>query len=148
MQALYFAYGSNLCSPRMRERVPSARARGVGRLDGRRLALDKPGRDGTAKANLRLAPGGCVWGVVWAFDAAHWPALDACERGYQRIQVVVSLSGADTRVATYASELSTDDPVPSRAYKRFLVEGAREHGLPAHWVTLLEALPERDLSSD
>ncbi len=144
MQALYFAYGSNLCSPRMRERVPSARARGVAQLEGRRLALDKPGRDGTAKANLHVAPGWSVWGVVYALDAAHWPALDACERGYRRIEVAVRLAGASTRVATYTSDLATDDPIASRAYKRLLIEGAREHGLPAHWLTLLEALPERD----
>lgn len=143
MQALYFAYGSNLHSTRMRERVPSARARGAARLDGRRLALDKPGRDGTAKANLREEPEAHVWGVVWVLDAAHWPALDACEGGYERIEVTVSLAGASTRAATYASQLVTDDPVPSRTYKRFLVEGAREHGLPPHWVALLEALPER-----
>jgi len=145
MHALYFAYGSNLCSPRMRERVPSAQSRGVARLDGRRLALDKPGRDGTAKANLRPEAGSSVWGVVYALHREHWSALDACERGYRRIEVSVSLGGAPIAVATYASELQTDDPVPSRAYKRFLVEGAREHGLPAHWVALLEALPERDL---
>jgi gamma-glutamylcyclotransferase (GGCT)/AIG2-like uncharacterized protein YtfP len=144
MHALYFAYGSNLSSPRMRERVPSARSRGVARLDGLRLALDKPGRDGTAKANLRPEPGGSVWGVVWALDPGHWPALDACERGYRRVEVAVSLAGASTAVATYVSELRTDVPVPSRAYKRFLVDGAREHGLPAHWVALLEALPAHD----
>ena len=145
MQALYFAYGSNLASARLRERVPSARTRGVALLDGHRLAIDKPGRDGTAKANLRSSRGASVWGVVYAIDEGHWPALDACERGYQRIEVVVRLAGASTRVRTYASDLCTDDPVPSRAYKRFLVDGAREHGLPGHWVRLLEALPERDL---
>ena len=144
MQALYFAYGSNLYSQRMRERVPSAAARGVARLDGHRLALDKPGRDGTAKANLRPASGVSVWGVVWALDAAHWPALDACERGYRRIEVTVRLGDVETAAATYASELCTESPFPSRAYKRFLVEGAREHGLPPHWVDLLEALPAQD----
>lgn len=145
MQALYFAYGSNLASARLRERVPSARPRGVAQLDGRRLALDKPGRDGTAKANLRISPEASVWGVVYALDEGHWPLLDACEPGYRRVEVVVSVAGASTPAATYTSDLSTEDRVPSRAYKRFLVDGAREHGLPAHWVKLLEALPERDL---
>ena len=50
MHALYFAYGSNLSSPRLRARVPSARPEGVARLEGQRLALDKPGRDGTARS--------------------------------------------------------------------------------------------------
>ena len=81
--------------------------------------------------------------MVYALDAAHWPALDACEGGYQRITVTVTLGGVLTAAATYASDLVSDEPVPSRAYKRFLVDGAREHGLPEHWIALLEALPER-----
>ena len=144
MQALYFAYGSNLLSQRMRERVPSARPRGPARLEGWRLAIDKPGRDGTAKANLRRAVGDAVWGVVYALDPADWPALDACERGYDRIEVTVLLADTATRAATYVSSLCSPDRVPSRSYKRCLVQGAREHGLPAHWVALLEALPECD----
>ena len=140
MQALYFAYGSNLLSRRMLERVPSAAARGPARLAGWRLALDKPGRDGTAKANLRHATEAHAWGVAWALDPAHWPGLHACERGYRRIEVDVILAGGLVRAATYVSELFTDDLLPSGAYRRFLVEGAREHGLPAHWVALLEGL--------
>lgn len=145
MQALYFAYGSNLFSRRMLERVPSALARGPARLDGRRLVFDKAGRDGTGKANLRPETGGCVWGVLYALDPAHWPALDACESGYERVEVGVTLAARPEQAWTYVSELVTDEPVPSRSYKRFLVEGAREHGLPAHWVALLEALPTREL---
>ena len=35
-----------------------------------------------------------------------------------------------------------------KPYKRLIVQGAREHGLPAHWVALLEALPERSAQAD
>ena len=80
----------------MRARVPSARTRGVALLAGRCLVLDKPGRDGTAKANLHPASDQSVWGVVYALDAAHWPALDACEGGYRRIEVTTR--GADLRI--------------------------------------------------
>src|SRR5262245_37446810 len=41
MQALYFAYGSNLASRRLLRRVPGARARGRARLAGFRLVADK-----------------------------------------------------------------------------------------------------------
>ena len=141
MQALYFAYGSNLSSARMRERVPSARAAGVARLLGYRLTTDKAGRDGTGKANLTPAAGEEVWGLVWQLDAAHWPALDACEGGYERI--AVDPEPAPARAQTYLSRQLTSDPVLAAAYKRFLVEGAREHGLPAAWIEALEALPAR-----
>ena len=144
MQSLYFAYGSNLLSARMRERVPSAAARGPARLSGWRLTTDKRGRDGTGKANLRRDPAACVWGVVWAIDPAEWPRLDGYERGYRQIEVDVETpAGAPLRgVTTYVSDLLTDVPVLDPAYKRAIVAGAREHGLPEAWIAHLEALPQ------
>jgi hypothetical protein len=144
MQAPYFAYGSNLLSTRMRGRAPSARALGVARLEGYRLTTDKRGRDGSAKANLRPEPGGRVWGVLWSLSETHWAPLDVAEGGYERIDVeVVAADGSRARALTYASTLLTEEPVLAAAYKRLLVEGAREHGLPAEWIALLEALPGR-----
>ncbi|MBW2267982.1 MAG: gamma-glutamylcyclotransferase [Deltaproteobacteria bacterium] len=141
MQALYFAYGSNLSSARMRQRVPSAVTAGTARLAGYRLTTDKAGRDGTGKANLRRVAGESVWGIVWRLDIATWPTLDACERGYERIQI--TLEGAVVSAQTYLSQRLTDDPVLAADYKRFLVEGAREHRLPPDWISQLEALPTR-----
>ncbi len=37
----------------------------------------------------------------------------------------------------------TDEPVAFDWYKRLIVEGAREHGLPGDWVATLERLPEK-----
>ena len=87
MTARYFAYGSNLTSARLVERVPSARAVGPALLRDFRLTLDKRGADGSGKANLAPAPGGSVWGVVYTFDPAEWVRLDACEPRYVRIEV-------------------------------------------------------------
>lgn len=144
MQAPYFAYGSNLFSERLRGRVPSAEAVGMARLDGYRLTTDKQGRDGTAKANLRVETGARVWGVLYRLDEAHWAPLDAAEGGYARIAVEVSAGdGSRSRALTYTSSLLTRDAVLAIAYKRLLVEGAREHGLPAAWIAHLEALPGR-----
>jgi len=47
----YFAYGSNLHPPRLRERTPSARVRGKALLRGYRLKLHKRGRDLSAKCD-------------------------------------------------------------------------------------------------
>jgi gamma-glutamylcyclotransferase (GGCT)/AIG2-like uncharacterized protein YtfP len=143
MQSLYFAYGSNLCSERLRSRVGTARALGPARLPGRRLCMNKRGGDGSGKANLRPDEGSEVWGVVYALGTDGWPALDACEAGYTRVAVEVLSALESLRVDTYLSERLTLDPVPFDWYKRLIVEGAREHGLPAEWVRLLESLPER-----
>jgi hypothetical protein len=141
--ALYFAYGSNLSLARMRERVAGAEAVGAARLDGFRLCLDKCGRDGSGKANLREDANDVVWGVLYRFDPREWSRLDACEPGYERIAVSVVLGGAAVDALTYRSLDLTQDPVPFAWYKRLLVEGARAHALPGDWIRHLEALPSR-----
>ncbi len=140
---LYFAYGSNLCADRLRERAPYALARGAAHAPGFTLRLDKRGRDGTAKANIHPDSGGVVWGAVYALDPDDWPRLDAFERDYERIEIEVVLDARRESVQTYRSDLQTADPVAAAAYKQRIVEGARAHGLPSEWCAWLEALPAR-----
>lgn len=143
MSALYFAYGSNLSPARMRERVAGAEALGAARLDGFRLCLDKCGRDGSGKANLREDTAEVVWGALYRFDVDEWPRLDAFEPGYERIEVPIVLRGTALTGHTYRSHRLTQDPIPFAWYKRLLVEGARAHDLPGAWIQFLESLPER-----
>jgi hypothetical protein len=143
VSALYFAYGSNLSPARMRERVGGAEPLGAAQLAGFRLCLDKRGRDGSGKANLREDAGQVVWGVLYRFEAGEWPRLDAFEPEYERVGVSVVRAGAVHAAHTYRSASLTADPVPFAWYKRLLVEGARAHGLPDAWIRQLEALPER-----
>ena len=143
MESFYFAYGSNLSSGRMQERVASARIRGAARLRGYRLTLDKRSRDGSAKANLRPAPDQWVHGVVYGLAEAHWTDLDACEPGYTRIRVDLK-TGADVLPAwTYLSTDLTPSEIAYDWYKALIVDGAREHGLPLAWRAQLLALPSR-----
>lgn len=150
----YFAYGSNLGTARMRERVPAARLLGAARLTGYRLAFDKPGGDGSGKANVHPAAfdrngdghgdDPAVWGVVYALDAADWALLDRFEPGYERVRVCVeSATGEWLRASTYIADRLTHDPVPLEWYKKLVVDGAREHALPAAWVAFLESTPSR-----
>jgi gamma-glutamylcyclotransferase len=148
MQSLYFAYGSNLCAERLRGRVASAETLGPAILPGRRLTMDKRGRDGSGKANVVPDGRGEVWGVVYSLHAADWSALDAYEAGYARVGVEVRTrlaTQAEERLLawTYVAEQRTEDPVPFDWYKRLIVEGARAHGLPEAWLARLEALPAR-----
>jgi hypothetical protein len=140
---LYFAYGSNLAQERMHERVGVVRTLGVARLAGFCLRLDKRGVDGSGKANLHEDAGGSVWGVLYAFDAAAWPRLDAYEPGYERVAVNVECAGASRAAHTYRSHLIAADLVPLASYKRMILDGARAHRLPDAWLRMLEALPER-----
>ena len=144
MNILYFAYGSNLLSGRMRERVPSARREAVAVLDHHRLACNKRGCDGSAKANLVPAAGHWVWGVLYRIEGAELALLDRFESGYERVVVEVRTASGEARLAsTYRSDRITEDPVPFDWYRGMILEGAREQGLPEQYLTLLEALPAK-----
>ena len=141
---LYFAYGSNLKPARMRARVSSSIFVARARVPAGRLRLDKRGNDGSGKANLALTGGEGAWGVVYRIDTEYWEQLDACEPGYDRVPVdLLTEMGEVLTAHTYVARILTDSPIPFDWYKRLLVEGAREHALPAGWIARLEELPEK-----
>ena len=138
---LYFAYGSNMSRARLIARVPGAGQAGIARLEGFELRFDKPGRDGTAKANLVPAAGRVVWGVVWTVAALDWTALDAFEPGYERVSLDVVDAGERARRAqSYLYRGPRLAEPPLREYAVHLLDGAREHGLPEDYVRELAAL--------
>jgi gamma-glutamylcyclotransferase (GGCT)/AIG2-like uncharacterized protein YtfP len=135
--ARYFAYGSNMSSRRLQERVGSARALGPARLAGMAWRCNKRGADGTAKANLVAEAGAETWGVLFEFEPAAWALLDRAEGGYRRIPVrVETRAGEWIEAETYVSDRLVDVP-PAPDYARWILEGAREHGLPAAWIVAL-----------
>jgi len=137
----YFAFGGNLNGARLKERAPSARALGAARLAGFRLCLDKLGSDGSGKLNLARDAAESVWGVVFRIAPAELAALDAFEPGYAQIPVSVRLRGViPLEARTYVSEQRAPALRAQPAYKALIVAGAREHGLPAEWIELLQRL--------
>jgi gamma-glutamylcyclotransferase len=143
MNALYFAYGSNLDPAQMRERLPGARAVGVAQLVGFRIVFDKPGRDGSGKANLAADAHGSVWGALYELVLAEMAALDAFEGGYVRERVSVKALASPRRNAvTYRSSLADPRAVPAPWYAARVLAGARAHGLPPAYVAALEATLE------
>lgn len=148
LKALYFAYGSNLFAPRLQARLGTAEPAGTARLEGHRLVCDKPGRDGSAKANLVEDRAEHVWGALYLLETRHLPILDRFEGGYERLLVRVE-SHLDGRSAgfrealTYRSNQRTTDPIPFGWYRQLILDGARDHGLPSDWLDRLETLPWR-----
>jgi gamma-glutamylcyclotransferase len=115
---------------------------GRARLSGFALVCDKPGADGSAKANLRADASDEVWGVLYRLQEAQLDALDRFEGGYLRVTVEVALAdGDELRAVTYRSERSIADVHAFDWYRALLIEGAHEHGLPGHAISRLEALP-------
>ena len=151
MDRLYFAYGSNMSSARLGERVPDARALGRALLTGFRLAWNKPGRDGSGKANIVLAESHVVWGVLYEFpgssassssnSSSSWAVLDTIERDYAReTWTVEDLRGARVAAQVYRwrGEPEAPDLAPQAWYRGHLLDGAREHGLPRDVIEALE----------
>ena len=138
----YFAYGSNMSSRRLSERISGVQPLGPGHLDGSRMICNKPGRDGSGKANLVAEPGGKVWGVLYRLSAHQWTALDAFEGGYvRRIYRVRLVSQERVNAQTYVWGPSKSPALlPFKWYRDLLVEGAREHGLPTDYVEMLRSL--------
>jgi gamma-glutamylcyclotransferase (GGCT)/AIG2-like uncharacterized protein YtfP len=148
---MYFAYGSNLDPVQWQERCPGSAFVAVARLAGHRLAFPRrsPIRN-CAVASILPAADEVVWGVLYAMDAADLAALDRregwfpdrpAESRYRRSEVTVEAGGNRQAAVTYVAVPSPEPGLPSAAYVRHIVEGARHHRLPKEYVAMLEALP-------
>jgi gamma-glutamylcyclotransferase len=139
----YFAFGSNMSRLRMVSRIAEATSDGRGMLQGWALRMNKRGRDGTAKANIERIDGSTVWGVVYRFPEAHLPRLDRFEGGYERISVTV-LDAAERplRCTCYASDSLLEHGACFDWYKNHMLDGAREHELPADYIAMIAAVPD------
>lgn len=142
MSAWIFVYGSNMCLGRFLDynvhpEAPGERAR----LDGYVLRFNKRSTDESGKANLEPREGGVVWGVLYSIPDAELPILNRGEGGYRSIQRPVVRDAGPVDAWVYiATQPSDDDALrPYSWYKRFVVEGARSHGLPQGYVEALEA---------
>lgn len=141
MSRLYFAYGSNMSSDRLRARLPGARSLGRAWLENKRLVCNKPSKDGSGKANLVDAVGVVVWGVLYEIGDDDWRALDRYEPDYSRFPCEVNLDGGERRAAQVYVWTGRGPDIPLlHWYRRHLLEGAREHGLPPSHIRSLEGL--------
>ena len=133
MFAHYFAFGANM-----------SRRRPLARLPDHRFLCNKAGSDGSCKANIEVAVGDEVWGVVFRIQRHLLPRLDRFEGGYERRTVEVELGEIELRCETYVSDrVLRPEAEVFDWYKQHMLVGAREHDLPALWLAKLEALPTR-----
>lgn len=140
-----FAYGSNMSTARLRERVPSARVLGRGILHGHQLLWHKVSidRSGKCDAVATDAPGAAVHGVLYAIAQAEKTALDRAEglgKGYDERQVVVEVDGAPFAATMYCATRTDPALKPYSWYKAHVLAGAIEHGLPPAYIAGIEAV--------
>ena len=143
---VYFAYGSNMSTRRLRQRTPSAIPLGIGKLLKHQLVLHKIGRDGSAKCDI-LNTGrvyDIVWGVLFKISTNERYLLDqaeglGCGYEYKTVQVKSheSIITADTYYATHIDASLR----PFDWYLNFVFKGAEEHGLPSSYLNSLKSWP-------
>lgn len=141
---LNFAYGSNMLTRRLQERVPSARWVAVAILAGHELRWHKVGKDQSGKCDVVqvAAPQAKVIGVVHEILVSEKPTLDAAEglgHGYDEKRVVLETAGGAMQAQTYFATHIDPSRVPYSWYKALVVAGARQHGLPETYIATLEA---------
>jgi len=156
MSQQVFAFGSNMCSGRFRAYgVSPAGAGRAAVLPGHHLLFNKKSTDDkSGKANVAAHAGSDVWGVLYTIPDADLDKLDKGEGGYRRVRLSLRLmDNTSTDAWVYVAKKPKDDPTlrPYTWYKRFLVEGAREHTLPPEYIVDLERIeatqdpdPQRD----
>lgn len=149
MTVLYFAYGSNMLTRRLRDpaRAPSARVLATGYVPGRRLVFDKAGQDGSGKCDIEVSDeNDRVYGVLYALTPRDMRRLDRVEGlgfGYRRDTLEVFSEGRSRPAATYLALEKTPGLMPFDWYKQLVVAGADEHGLPEAYLERLRAEPAR-----
>jgi gamma-glutamylcyclotransferase (GGCT)/AIG2-like uncharacterized protein YtfP len=143
---LYFAYGSNMSTARLRERIGSVRRVAVARLTAHALRFHKRGRDGTAKCDACYTGerNDTVYGVVFGIPAHARSRLDAFEgagNGYEPEQVTVTaLGGSTLRALTYRATHIDTGLLPLHWYHEHVLRGALEHGLPPEYIDAIRRI--------
>jgi gamma-glutamylcyclotransferase len=150
---LYFAYGSNLCESRMKQRCSSARFRCRALLKHHGLAITRTSKNGGGTADVVPLFGDDVWGVVYEIDDSELQQLDSAEGyypgrlgtcSYIRFGGACVLEEGDEQCPLVATiYLAVKQPGvhrPTAQYKGFITCGARTWKLPDAYITKLEAI--------
>jgi AIG2 family protein len=144
---LYFAYGVNMLSRRIRDIAPSAVAVDIGFVQGRRFTFGKVSRDGSGECDIEATNNlnNRAYGVLYKMDVNDKASLNEAEglgEGYSETNVHV-VTSTDTSIATtYVASYKEAGRHPYQWYKAFIIAGAIEHGLPVEyieWLRIFEA---------
>ena len=144
----YFAYGANMHDSAFRERRGMRpREWRAGRIGGYRLRFNLDGRPKgkAAPANIGPEKNAEVWGVLYRISRRELLRLSASEGvpgwRYQPLWFTAEDSAENPiRAVAYLADGNKEDGKPSLRYITLLRDGARAHGLPAHWISFLESV--------
>lgn len=157
---VYFAYGSNMDTQRLRFRTQGCKVIGIATLVGHELRFHKTSKDGSAKCDAFWTgnPSDLVVGVLYSIPFSQKPALDRAEglgKGY--VEATITVMTADATAMDAVTYLASDDAIddkllPYQWYKEFVENGARENGLPQiyidRYIVDVAAVPDPDATRE
>ena len=150
MSIAYFAYGSNMASHRLLQRLPGARHVEVGILTGHQLRFHKNDSGLSGKCNIEFTDDHRdeVYGVVYQISNEDKRTLDRIEglgAGYNEKTVsITTLSGSILTSVTYFAIDVDHHVMPYHWYKQHVLRGAIEHGLPTEYINKIESIESQE----
>jgi hypothetical protein len=142
----YFGYGSNMLLKKLRSRCPSVDVIGVCRTKGYTLKFHKVSTDESGKGDMVEAKSGAdeLYGIAFIIDKSDGSNLDRAEgygQGYKKKEFFVEALdvGCVLGVGVYYATKIDSKLEPYCWYKKQVVQGARENGLPEDYIKKIEA---------
>lgn len=141
---LYFAYGSNLDIEQMRQRCPSARVIGVGRLSDHRLAFSRYSDSrGGGVADIVPDEGQVVWGLLYDVSERDLKGnLDRYEgypRHYTRLRLRIETLTEGEPDAWVYSVVDKDEYIePDSHYLGIIRTAADRLGFPEEYRYMID----------
>ena len=142
----YFAYGSNMSTPRLTARIKASNV-GTGKLMQYRLAFHKRGKsDGTGKCDIIFTDHSrdYVQGVLYEIAEQDKTVLDQIEgvgNGYISKEVTIKTEKGAIQAMAYVATDIDDTLVPLDWYKEHVLYGAKENHLDASYIERIEHVP-------
>lgn len=143
---LYFSYGSNMSLARLLQRAPSIQCTGRAVLGNHELRFHKAGQDGSAKCDAYETHDAesYVVGVLYKMDHLDKGKLDLIEglgKGYNEKEVCIQTEeGKHVNAFTYYAVNIDKNLFPYHWYKEHVLRGARQNGLPGHYIKSIESI--------
>ncbi len=157
---LYFSYGSNMSSMRLKNRVESAEVISSGILENHKLVFHKKStKDGSGKCDAFLtnSPNDKVHGVIYSIHKDDLKRLDSFEGlndGYKKENVdIIKANGEKVKAFTYLATRIDESLLPFRWYKYHVLHGAVENDLPPDYISFIDSFnsvadPDKENAAD
>ncbi|MCP4878748.1 MAG: gamma-glutamylcyclotransferase [Gammaproteobacteria bacterium] len=140
MKLNYFAFGSNLSSPRLLQRLPEVSVHCVATLTQHQLCWRKNDRGQSGKCDIEFTGkhDDIVYGVIYLMTHDDKLELDIYETtgfGYDHKHIeVTTIHGESIKAFTYYALDIDHSQQPFHWYKEHVLRGALEHDFPSHYV--------------